>query len=172
MRTEHHTTGTSASTTLTVQGQVSADDTDRLRGAAYQALADSAEVHRRADAANTADPDGAGVGAGQRRGHAGDLVVDARTLTGFQDGAMAALSSARMRARHLGASVVVVDAADGALALSLRRTGLAFRFPRYDTVEEALASLEQARQVRSRLDTRPEDRWRTAPSVTRRPAQP
>ena len=166
MRTEHHTTGTSASTTLTVQGRVSNDDTDRLRGAAYEALADSAEVHRRAGTADPDGADGAGAGVGQRRGHAGDLLVDARAVNSFEDGAMAALSSARTRARHLGASVVVVDAADGALGLSLRRTGLAFRFPRYDSVEEALASLQQARQVRSRSDTPMEARWRAAHSAT------
>lgn len=160
MRTQHHTPDTGTSTTLTVQGQVAADDTDRLRGAAYEALADSAEVHRRAGA------DDAGADAGQRRGHAGDLVIDARAVTSFQDAAMAALSSARLRARHLGASVVVVDAADGALGLSLRRTGLAFRFPRYDSIEEALTTLEQAHRVRSRLDMPMEARRRAAHSAT------
>ena len=56
----------------------------------------------------------------------------------------------------------MIDQVDGALSLSLRRTGLAFRFPRFESVEAATASMEQARSARARLDMPLEAEWRAA----------
>lgn len=158
MRTQHTTTSDASVVTLT--GDISAADTDRLRGAAYKALASSAEAHRHASASQV-QLHGA-TGGDRQRDHAGDLLVDASAVTSFDDAAMAALSSARTRARHLGAQLVVIDQVDGALSLSLRRTGLAFRFPRFESVEAATASMEQARSARARLDMPLEAEWRAA----------
>lgn len=118
---------------LTLSGPVGPADTDHLRGWCYHALT---------------EPSG------------GDLVLDVRAVTAFDDAAMAALSSGRLRARHLARHLVLVDAADGALATSLRRTGLAFRFPRYDSPELAAQALASDRSDRASHDLPQEARWR------------
>jgi len=120
---------------LEVSGPVTPADTDHLRGWCYHALT---------------EPSG------------GDLVVDVRAVTSFDDAAMAALSSGRLRARHLARHLVLVDAVDGPLATSLRRTGLAFRFPRYDTPELAAQALASERTARASHDLPQEARWRAA----------
>lgn len=158
MRAQH--TANSVASVMTLTGEITAADTDRLRAQAYEALALSGEEHRRASLLQ-APMDGA-AGGDRQRTHAGDLLVDAVSVTSFDDAAMAALSSARTRARYLGAQVVVIDQVAGALSLSLRRTGLAFRFPRFESLEAATAHLEQARRARSRKDTPMEARWRAA----------
>lgn len=153
-------TTTSVASVMTLTGDITAADTDRLRAQAYEALALSAEEHRRASTPQA--PVDRAAGGDWQRAHAGDLLVDAVSVTSFDDAAMAALSSARTRARYLGAQVVVIDQVTGALSLSLRRTGLAFRFPRFESLEAATAHLEQARTTRSRKDTPMEARWRAA----------
>ncbi|TNM67296.1 hypothetical protein FHN55_10885 [Streptomyces sp. NP160] len=156
MKILHATTGDAS--VVTLSGDIGASDTDRLRGAAYEALAASADAHRHASASQV-QLHGT-TGGDRQRDHAGDLLVDASAVTSFDDAAMAALSSARTRARHLGAQIVVTDQVDGALSLSLRRTGLAFRFPQFESLEAATAFLEQARAARIRLDMPMEAKWR------------
>ena len=128
---------------LVLSGPVAPADTDHLRGWCYRALT---------------EPSG------------GDLVVDVRAVTAFDDAAMAALSSGRLRARHLARHLVVVDAVDGALATSLRRTGLAFRFPRYDSPELAAHALAAERTDRASHDLPQEARWRAAATPAATPA--
>lgn len=156
MKILHSTTGDAS--VVTLSGDIGASDTDRLRGAAYEALASSADAHRRTSPSQV---QANGVTGGDRqRDHARDLLVDASAVTSFDDAAMAALSSARTRARHLGAQIVVIDQVDGALSLSLRRTGLAFRVPRFESLKAAAAFLEQAHAARIRLDMPMEAKWR------------
>ncbi|TXR56107.1 STAS domain-containing protein [Quadrisphaera setariae] len=143
---------------LVVSGAVTAADADELRGQCYAALSEAVE---RAGAPGATDRDPFDTG-GPDRPQPVDLLIDARRATRFDDLATRALSSARTRVRHLGGHVVVVDDAAGALQTSLRRTGLAFRFPRFDSPAAAGASLARDREVRSLRDTPLEARWRRA----------
>jgi anti-anti-sigma regulatory factor len=112
-------TDTSTDAVLAVTGVVSAGDTPRLRTQLFDAL------HN-----------------GER-----DLLLDARSVTAFDDEAFSALVAARSEAKFRQHRLVVLDAADGVLARSLRRTGLIFRFPVYRDSAAAAAAMATDRSA-------------------------
>lgn len=106
-------------TVITLAGEVRADDVPRLRAALTDALED-----------------------GER-----DVFLDARALQSFADAATPALVGGLSRAKARRHRLVVVDAADGALATSLRRTGLLFKLPVYADAEAAQAGVGEVREA-------------------------
>jgi anti-anti-sigma regulatory factor len=81
----------------------------------------------------------------------GDVLLDMREAAEVDDLLMAALTATRSRAKHLRRRLVVIDTADGATALSLRRHGLHFRCPVYLDPASATAGLAADRASRGRL---------------------
>ncbi|WP_432548310.1 hypothetical protein [Kineococcus sp. SYSU DK004] len=71
----------------------------------------------------------------------GDVLLDARRVTSFDDLALVAFVAARSRAKHLRHRLVVVDGDDGAAARSLRRTGQVFRTAVYPDTASALRGI-------------------------------
>ncbi|MFN8074680.1 MAG: STAS domain-containing protein [Kineosporiaceae bacterium] len=89
-----------------------------------------------------------------------DVFLDARGLGSFDDLASAALVGARSRAKARRRRLVVLDAADGVLATSLRRTGLLFKLPFYADAEAAASGIGAEREAvrrRTRGVAVPED---------------
>jgi anti-anti-sigma regulatory factor len=87
-------------------------------------------------------------------GSDGDLLIDAHQVTAFEDGAMAALTTARSWAKYHGCRVVFLGDRDGAMAAALRRTGRQFRFPVYPdacTASTRLAADRARRAGRGQL---------------------
>jgi anti-anti-sigma regulatory factor len=70
-----------------------------------------------------------------------DLMFDARRVTTFDDAALTALTAARSKAKSQHHRIVALDRDEGALTMSLRRTGLIFRFPVYRDATTAAAAL-------------------------------
>ncbi len=81
----------------------------------------------------------------------GDVVVDVRAVTSFDDGCLAAFTGARSRAKFLRRRLAVVDADGGAVSLALRRSGLHARIGSYPDVDAARAGLVEGRAARARL---------------------
>lgn len=170
---------------IVLTGDTAAADTNDLRGHCYHALSKAEDDASTSTTSGTSTGapapraralSAAGIGgasradaAGDRGGadgtsprHSVDLLIDARAVTRFDDLSTAALTSTRTRVRHLGGHVVIIDSASGALSRSLQRTGLSFRFPRFDTPAEARACLARDRELRARMDTPFEAAWRRA----------
>jgi len=80
-----------------------------------------------------------------RGGLAFDLLLDARQVTAFDDGALPALTAGRSRAKYVRRHLVVLDGEGGALSASLRRSGLRFRFPVYADASAAHEGLAAQR---------------------------
>jgi anti-anti-sigma regulatory factor len=78
-----------------------------------------------------------------------DLLLDARQVSAFDDGALPALTAGRSRAKYLRRRIVVLDGEGGAVSASLRRSGLRFRFPVYADASAAREGLAAQRAERA-----------------------
>ena len=112
-------TDTPTEAVLAVTGDVSASDTLQLRTRMFDVLHDGEH----------------------------DLFLDARNVTAFDDAAFAAFVAGRSEAKFRQRRLVVLDAADGVVARSLRRTGLIFRFPVFRDTAAATAALASDRST-------------------------
>ncbi|WP_165400122.1 STAS domain-containing protein [Motilibacter rhizosphaerae] len=117
MDTTHEDFGTDS--IITLRGAVTPTDTRPLRRALVSAL----------------------------DGGSGDLLLDARAVTGFDDQALAALVAARTHGKSRQQRLVVLDVEGGPLATLLRRTGLIFPLPVYADRDDAEAGLAADRQT-------------------------
>jgi anti-anti-sigma regulatory factor len=94
-----------------------------------------------------------------------DLLLDARQVSAFDDAALPALTAGRSRAKHVRRHLVVLDGDGGAVAASLRRSGLRFRFPVYPDASAAHQGL-----AAQRADLAAHSFGRVAVSQPRHPA--
>lgn len=81
----------------------------------------------------------------------GDILIDTHDVTAFDDVVLVALVAARGRAKFRRHRILVLDAVDGLVARSLRRTGLDIRIPVYPDAATAARHLAADRAVRARL---------------------
>ncbi|WP_432572920.1 phospholipase D-like domain-containing protein [Kineococcus sp. SYSU DK005] len=78
-------------------------------------------------------------------GRDGDVLLDAHSVTEFDDGALRAFAAVRTRAKHLHRGFAVLDEEDGATARSLRRSGHVFRITVHPDAGAARAALSEGR---------------------------
>lgn len=80
-----------------------------------------------------------------------DLLIDARTVTAFDERGLTALTAARTRAKFRRRGIVVLDAEGGPVEAALRRSGHLLRLPVYPDLTTARSALASRRSVRARL---------------------
>jgi anti-anti-sigma regulatory factor len=81
----------------------------------------------------------------------GDVLIDTRQVTAFDDTALVALTAARKRAKFLRHQILILDSADGHVARSLRRAGMHIRMPAFPDAATAAQHLAADRDARARL---------------------